>query len=74
MTDLGLVQAGPLAAVDTWIGWYQPYATSHDDLDKDEAIFEQVQLAALSLSRLVMQMRSGAYRPPDEGLHGPRQK
>lgn len=74
LTDLGMVQAGPLAAIDTWIGWYEPYATSHDELDKDQALFTQVEQAALSLANLVGQMRDGTFVPPNHGLHGPKQK
>jgi hypothetical protein len=74
LTDLGMVQAGPLAAIDTWIGWYEPYATSHDDLDKDRAIFTHVEQAALSLANLVRQLRDGSFEPPNVGLHGPKQK
>ena len=74
MTDLGMVQAGPLAAVDTFIGWYEPYATSHEHLDADAATFTQVEQAAVSLGNLVAQLRSGTFTPPNQGLHGPRQK
>jgi multimeric flavodoxin WrbA len=74
LTDIGMIQAGPLAALDTWIGWYRPYATSHEDLDADEDTFTQVRNAALSLVNMVAQIRSGAYRAPDEGLHSPREK
>lgn len=74
LTDIGMVQAGPAAALDTWIGWYEPYATSHDDLDADPAIFTQVEQAALSLAALTGQLRSGAYRAPNDGLHSPREK
>ena len=74
LTDIGMVQAGPQAALDTWIGWYKPYATSHEDLDADEALFVQVQQAALSLANMVRQMRTGTYRPPNAGLHSPREK
>jgi hypothetical protein len=69
-----MVPAGPLAAIDTWIGWYEPYATSHDDLDKDRAIVTQVEQAALSLANFVRQLRDGSFEPPNAGLHGPRQK
>ena len=74
LTDLGMIQAGPLAAIDTWIGWYEPYATSHDDLDKDQAIFTQVEQAALSLSNLVGQLRDGSYLHPNAGLRPPKEK
>jgi multimeric flavodoxin WrbA len=74
LTDIGMVQAGPQAALDTWIGWYRPYATSHEDLDADADVFVQVQQAALSLANMVQQLRSGAYRAPNAGLHSPREK
>jgi len=74
LTDIGMIQAGPSAVLDTWIGWYQPYATSHEDLDNDEDLFTQVNNAALSLADMVEQLRSGAYRAPDRALHNPREK
>jgi hypothetical protein len=74
LTDIGMTQAGPQAALDTWIGWYRPYATSHEDLDADADVFVQVQQAALSLANMVQQLRTGAYRAPNAGLHSPREK
>ena len=74
LTDIGMIQAGPSAVLDTFIGWYRPYATSHEDLDADEALFVQARHAALSLANMVAQLRSGAYRAPDAGLHSPREK
>jgi hypothetical protein len=73
-TDLELIPAGPSALIDTWIGWYQPYATSHEDLDKDQDVFTEVDNAALALANLVQQIRSGKYHAPDEALHAPREK
>ena len=74
LTDLGMVQAGPAAAIDAWIGYYQPYATSHEDLDNDPDLFTQVKNASLSLANMVTQIRSGAYQAPNAGLHNPREK
>jgi len=74
LSDIGMVSAGPTALIDTWIGWYQPYATSHEDLDKDKDVFSQVANAANALANMVKQIRSGQYRAPDEGLHDPREK
>ena len=74
LTDIGMIQAGPSAALDTWIGWYRPYATSHEDLDADQDLFAQVRNAALSLANMVTQIRSGAYHAPNQGLHSPREK
>lgn len=74
LTDIGMVQAGPAAALDTWIGWYKPYATSHADLDADNELFIQIEQAAASLARMVTLIRTGAYHAPNEGLHSPREK
>jgi multimeric flavodoxin WrbA len=74
LTDIGLVQAGTAGIVDTYIGYYRPYATSHDDLDADTDVFEQVRNAGRSLVNLVAQMRAGTWTAPDEGLHEPREK
>lgn len=72
--DMGLIQAGPTGASDLFIGYYQPYATSHEDLDADEAAFGQVRNCALSLAALVRQIRAGDYHAPGEGLHSAREK
>ena len=72
--DMGLIQAGPAGASDFFIGYYKPYATSHEDLDADEIIFAQARNSALSLASLVRQIRAGEYRAPDEGLHSAREK
>jgi multimeric flavodoxin WrbA len=74
LTDMELIQAGPSAVVDTWIGYYRPYATSHHDLDAQPDTFVQVTNAALSLVETVAQIRSGKYQAPDRNLHDPREK
>ncbi len=74
LTDMEMVPAGSTALIDTWIGWYQPYATSHDDLDQDQDLFAEVNNAVLALANMVKQIRSGAYKAPDAELHDPREK
>lgn len=74
LTDMGLIQAGPQAAIDLLIGYYRPYATSHDDLDADPDVFATVRNAALSLANMVAQIRTGQYHAPSEGLRAPREK
>jgi hypothetical protein len=71
---MDMIAAGPTALIDTWVGWYQPYATSHEDLDKDQDLFAEVGNAAAALANIVKQIRTGRYRSPDEGLHDPREK
>jgi hypothetical protein len=74
MTSIGMIQAGASSVVDTLIGYWEPYATSHDKLDAQPDTFVLVENAARSLVNMVRALRSGAYRRPDEGLHNPRQK
>ena len=44
-------QAGPSAALGRYLGYYEPYATSHDDLDRDRALQAEVRNAALQPRR-----------------------
>jgi len=74
LTSIGLVQAGASAAVDTLIGYWEPYATSHDKLDASPDVFTLADNAAKSLANMVHAMRSGAWRAPDQDLRNPRQK
>lgn len=74
LTDLDLVPAGPRAGLDRYIGYYGDYATSHDDLDADRAVWDEVRNTTLGLVETVRQIRSGKYRRPDEGFDAPREK
>src|SRR5262245_12239930 len=74
LTDIGLIQAGPSSVFDAWIGYYKPYATSHEELDADPDTFVRVKNAALSLAELVRQIRAGEYHRPDEHVRPPHQK
>lgn len=73
-TDLGMISAGRKAEMDTHIGWYEPYASSHQELDADTDVFIEVANAARSLLEMTRQIRSGAYKAPDAGLEVPRNK
>ena len=74
MTDMEMIPAGPVAGMDRFIGYYEPYATSHDDLDKDVDVQQEVRNTALELVETVRQIRSGQYHRPDEKLEEPRKK
>jgi multimeric flavodoxin WrbA len=74
LTDLGLQQAGASGSLDRYVGYYGPYATSHDDLDADTDLHTEVRNAALSLVEAVRRLRAGRSVPPDEKLHQPRPK
>ncbi len=59
LETIGLVQAGPQAVLARYIGYLRPYATSHDDLDADAALHEEVRNAALALADKVRALRRG---------------
>jgi multimeric flavodoxin WrbA len=74
LTTLGLVRAGESGALARYVGYFEPYATSHDALDKDKALQEEVRNAARSLVATVRQIRAGKLRQPDAALSPPREK
>jgi multimeric flavodoxin WrbA len=74
LTDMGLIPAGQSALVGSYIGYYEPYATSHDDLDQEKAFHEEVRNAARSLVQAVRLLRRGGLKLPDASLTDPRQK
>jgi multimeric flavodoxin WrbA len=74
LTDMGLIQAGASGGLGRYLGYYRPYATSHDDLDEDRAFQAEAFAAARSLVETVRQLRSGRYRAPDAELETPRPK
>ena len=71
---MGLIRAGAAATFDRYIGYYEPYATSHDALDRDEAVQAETRNAALALLERVRQIRLGRYERSDAGLEAPRKK
>jgi hypothetical protein len=74
LVDMELIPAGPHAGLDRYVGYYEDYATSHDALDRDAALWDEVRNVALGLVETVRQIRSGRYRRPDERLVPPRKK
>lgn len=73
LDDMQLIKAGRAAALDRYIGYYRPYATSHDDLDADDALFVEVRHAATSLVHKMEAIAAGETEP-DDGLESPRPK
>ncbi|MGQ0654236.1 MAG: flavodoxin family protein [Betaproteobacteria bacterium] len=73
LSEMGLVQAGGMASQDLWIGYYEPYATSHESLDADTDVFVDVENAAHSLCNAVEALRAG-WKPFDAGLREPKPK
>lgn len=74
LTDMHLSPAGERAEIDRYIGYWQPYATSHHALDADAAVQEEVRNAARTLLEAVIAKRAGQMSGAGESLAAPRQK
>jgi multimeric flavodoxin WrbA len=70
----GLISAGTLAQLDRYIGYFEPYATSHDTLDRDEAVVEEVRNVARTIACAIADMRAGKLKLADAKLTEPRKK
>ena len=69
-----LVPAGVPAELDRYIGYWEPYATSHEALDRDEKVQEEVRNAARTLLEAVQARRAGRLVSAGSQLEQPRQK
>ena len=68
LTDLELLSAGTLAEKDGYIGYEEPYATSHQALDRDDAFPHDVRTAAKTLARAIKLQADHRLTQADEGL------
>ncbi len=71
---MGLVDAGVQSRLDRFVGYYEPYATSHDTLDADKAMQGEVRNVARAVAQAVKELRAGTLSVPDRKLARPRPK
>jgi multimeric flavodoxin WrbA len=71
---MGLVDAGDQARLDRYIGYYEPYATSHDTLDADKAVQEETRNVARAVARYAQALRRGELAVETVTLPRPRLK
>jgi multimeric flavodoxin WrbA len=71
---MGLIDAGVQSRLDRFIGYYEPYATSHETLDADKNVQEEVRNVARAVSQAVADLRAGKLSVPDKKLERPRPK
>ena len=71
---MGLESAGKTAELERSIGYWNPYAGSHHDLDEDTTVQEEVRVAAQTLVNAVKLKRSGKSGAISAKIHPPRQK
>ncbi len=71
---MGLIEAGSMSRLDRFVGYYEPYATSHQTLDADLAFQEEVRNVARGVVQTIADVRSGKHRMANETLTNPRKK
>ncbi|HEU4458049.1 MAG TPA: flavodoxin family protein [Methylibium sp.] len=71
---MGLIDAGPQARLDRTIGYYEPYATSHETLDADQAVQEEARNLGRAVAQTVAELRAGRLQQVQPKLRRPRPK
>ena len=71
---MGFIDAGAQARLDRFIGYYEPYATSHEALDQDEAMQEETRNVARAVAKAVLELRAGRLQAVQPLLSRPRPK
>jgi multimeric flavodoxin WrbA len=62
---MGFVESGAKSRLDRFIGYYEPYATSHSTLDQDQDMQQEVINVARAVGHCVSQIRGGRGEPDD---------
>ena len=73
LCDMKLLPAMRQGGIDRYIGYYEPYATSHAALDEDTAVQQEVRNAAKAVVEAVALNRAGQFPQPEQD-HDPRPK
>ncbi|EIM93871.1 NADPH-dependent FMN reductase [Paraburkholderia hospita] len=71
---MGFVEAGGKSRLDRFIGYDEPYATSHAALDADDDMQKEGVNVALAVANVVSAIRAGKLEEPDVDLKAPRAK
>jgi multimeric flavodoxin WrbA len=65
LSDMKLLPAMRQGGLDRYIGYYEPYATSHAALDEDQAVQQEVCNAAKAVVEAVALKRAGKFPHPE---------
>ena len=71
---MGLIEAGSKSRLDRFVGYYEPYATSHQALDDDRGFQAEVRNVARAVAKTIKDVRAGRVRSADRSLKSPRPK
>jgi multimeric flavodoxin WrbA len=71
---MGFIDAGTQSRLDRYIGYFEPYATSHETLDKDVAVQNESRNVAHAVTMAVADLRAGRLQAVQPKLKRPRPK
>ena len=71
---MGLIDAGAMARLDRYLGYFEPYYDSHQALDRETDLQTEIRNAASAVARGVKLMRAGQLAQPSDGIEPPRPK
>jgi multimeric flavodoxin WrbA len=71
---MGLIDAGSNARIDRMVGYYEPYATSHEALDRDVGLQDEARNVARSIVDAIRALRESRLTQPGSELRAPRPK
>lgn len=71
---MGCIDAGTPSRLGRYIGYYEPYATSHEQLDRDEAVQEEARNVARAVAKAVLELRAGRLQAVQPSVSRPRPK
>lgn len=71
---MGFIDSGAQSKLDRFIGYYEPYATSHEALDADQAVQDETRNVARAVAQTVVELRSGRLSAVQPTLSRPRPK
>ncbi|MHC2439965.1 multimeric flavodoxin WrbA [Bradyrhizobium sp. USDA 4451] len=71
LTDMGLLSSGRTGEADGYVGYMEPYATSHQALDRDAAFQQEVVNVARALGNAVQLARAGKLENPGADISDP---
>ncbi|WP_296446153.1 flavodoxin family protein [Rhodoferax sp. UBA5149] len=71
---MGFIDAGVQARLDRYIGYFEPYASSHEALDRDLPVQEEARNVARAVMQTVVELRAGRLQAVQPKLTRPRPK
>lgn len=71
---MGFIDAGTQARLGRYIGYYEPYANSHEALDADMAMQQESRNVANAVAKAVIELRAGRLQAVQADVKRPRPK